>query len=86
MRFFYRNKSGLPLLRNKRLGNAGRKGLDFVKYVEALREIAIKNRTTIRSLAAALELPRSTLYLHDDEDVPTRKVQHSCYAPPAAVQ
>ena len=51
-------------MRNKRLGNSGRKGLDFVKYVEALREIPIKNRTTIRSLAAALELPKSTLHLN----------------------
>lgn len=54
----------IPLLRNKRLGNAGRKSLDFVKYGEALREIPIKNHTSIRSLAAALELPRSTLHLN----------------------
>ena len=52
-----------PLLRNKRLGKSGRKGLDFVKYVEALRDISIKNRTTNRSLAAALDLPKSTLHL-----------------------
>ena len=46
-----------PLLRNKRLGNAGRKGLDFVKYVEALREIPIKNRTTIRSISSSTLRP-----------------------------
>ena len=53
-----------PLLRNKRLGNSGRKGIDVVKYGEALREIPIKNRTTIRSLAAALGIPHSTLHLN----------------------
>ena len=53
-----------PLLRNKRKGISGRKGLDFVKYAEALRDIPIKNRTTIRSLAAALDLPKSTLHLN----------------------
>ena len=49
-----------PQLCNKRLGKAGRKGIDAATYSEALREISIKNRTTIRSLSAALDLPRTT--------------------------
>lgn len=49
-------------MRNKRFGNAGRKGIDAAKCIEALLEIPIKNRTTIRSLASALDVSRTTLH------------------------
>eukprot|EP00903_Cladosiphon_okamuranus_P013516 g12588.t1 len=43
-------------------GNSGQKGLDIAALKEVLQEIQLKNRTTIRSIAAALDIPKSTLF------------------------
>eukprot|EP00903_Cladosiphon_okamuranus_P013263 g12367.t1 len=51
-----------PDLHNKRKGNSGQKGLDIAALKEALQEIQLKNRTTIRSIAAASDIPKSTLF------------------------
>ncbi|CAB1117614.1 unnamed protein product [Ectocarpus sp. CCAP 1310/34] len=51
-----------PDLHNKRKGNSGQKGLDIATLKEALQDIHLKNRTTIRSIAAALGIPKSTLF------------------------
>ncbi|CAN0455456.1 unnamed protein product, partial [Pylaiella littoralis] len=49
-------------LHNKRKGNSGQKGIDIAALKVVLQEIPLKNRTTIRSIAAALEIPTSTLF------------------------
>ena len=49
-------------LHNKRKGNSGQKGLDLAPSLEKLKEIPLKNRTTQRSIAAALDIPQSTLF------------------------
>ncbi|CAN0260747.1 unnamed protein product, partial [Pylaiella littoralis] len=51
-----------PNLDNKRKQKSGRKGIDLVSIQAALAGIPIKNRTTIRGVAAALGIPRSTLF------------------------
>ncbi|CAM9233971.1 unnamed protein product [Pylaiella littoralis] len=50
-----------PNLDNKRKQKSGRKGIDLVSIQAALAGIPIKNRTTIRGVAA-LGIPRSTLF------------------------
>ena len=42
--------------------NSGRKGIDLVAVRSALKEIPIKSRTTIRGVAAALGVPKMTLF------------------------
>ena len=53
-----------PDLHNRRKGNSGQKeGVDITAaLVELLKEIPLKNHTTVRSIAAALNVPRSTLF------------------------
>ena len=51
-----------PDLHNKRKGNSGQKGLDIAALKEVLQEIPLKNHTTIRSIAAALDIPTTTLF------------------------
>ena len=51
-----------PNLDNRRKVNSGRKGIDLTAVPAALKEIPIKSRTTIRGVAAALGLPRMTLF------------------------
>ena len=52
-----------PDLHNRQKGNIGQKeGVDITALVELLKEIPLKNRTTVRSIAAALNVPRSTLF------------------------
>ncbi|CAN0382926.1 unnamed protein product [Pylaiella littoralis] len=50
-----------PDLSNKRKGNSGRTGINIPVLVEKLAEIPLKNRTTQRSIAAALGIPKTTL-------------------------
>ena len=50
-----------PDLHNKRKGNSGQKGIDVTALRAALEEIPLKSRTTHRSIAAALEIPLTTL-------------------------
>ncbi|CAN0083821.1 unnamed protein product, partial [Pylaiella littoralis] len=50
-----------PDLSNKRKGNSGRTGINIPVLVEKLAEIPLKNRTTQRSVAAALGIPKTTL-------------------------
>ena len=51
-----------PNLDNRRKVNSGRKGIDLVAVRSALKEIPIKSRTTIRGVAAALGVPKMTLF------------------------
>ncbi|CAN0029583.1 unnamed protein product [Pylaiella littoralis] len=51
-----------PDLHNKRRGKSGQKGVNLDSLRELLKGIPIKNRTTIRGVAAALGIPRSTLH------------------------
>lgn len=51
-----------PDLSSRRKGNSGHKGIDLEHFREALAQIPMKNRTSQRSLAAALGMPRSTLF------------------------
>lgn len=48
-------------VRNGRFGRSGRRGTDLEKVREALKDIPMKNRTTLRSLAYELGLPKTTL-------------------------
>lgn len=50
-----------PDLHNKRRGNSGRKGHNIDALRQTLKDIPIKNRTTLRGLAAALGIPKTTL-------------------------
>ena len=43
-------------------GNSGRKRIDLEELRERLRDIPLNDRTTVRRLAAALDIPRSTLH------------------------
>ncbi|CAM9704364.1 unnamed protein product [Pylaiella littoralis] len=49
-------------LHSKRKGNCGRIGVDITALVEALQQVPLNNRTTIRSVAAALNITKSTLW------------------------
>ncbi|CAM9980554.1 unnamed protein product [Laminaria digitata] len=51
-----------PDLSSRRKGNSGHKGIDLEHFREALAQIPMKNRTSQRALAAALGMPRSTLF------------------------
>lgn len=51
-----------PDLPKKRKGNSGQKGIDLAPLLEALRETPLKNRTTQRSVTAALAIPQPTLF------------------------
>ena len=50
-----------PDLHYTRRGNCGKKGVNLDFPREALKDIPIKNRTTQRSVAAALGMPKTTL-------------------------
>ncbi|CAM9488852.1 unnamed protein product, partial [Ectocarpus sp. 6 AP-2014] len=52
-----------PDLHNKRKGNSGQKGVDVAALKEKLEEMPLKNRTTIRAIAAALDIPTTTLHV-----------------------
>lgn len=56
-----------PDLSSRRKGNSGHKGIDLEHFREALAQIPMKNRTSQRSLAAALGMPRSTLFNNLDK-------------------
>eukprot|EP00903_Cladosiphon_okamuranus_P014913 g13809.t1 len=45
-----------------RKGNSGRKGIDIENLQARLRDIPLNDRTTQRRLAAALDIPQSTLH------------------------
>ena len=47
---------------NKRRGKSGRRGLHLEPLLEALKKIPLKNRTSLSSIAAALDIPPSTLF------------------------
>ena len=48
---------------SRRKGNSGRKRIDLEELREGLRDIPLNDRTTtVRRLAAALDIPRSTLH------------------------
>ncbi|CAM9100244.1 unnamed protein product [Laminaria digitata] len=49
-----------PNLRSKRVGNCGRKRVNLESLTAAIPEIPLKDRTTQRTFAAALGIPRTT--------------------------
>ncbi|CAN0514412.1 unnamed protein product, partial [Ectocarpus sp. 12 AP-2014] len=51
-----------PDLHNHRKNNSGQKGVDLAALIEKLKDVPLKNRTTIRGVAAALDIPKSTLF------------------------
>ncbi|CAN0383563.1 unnamed protein product, partial [Pylaiella littoralis] len=63
-RYDTQHKAGVssPQLANRRNGNSGRKGIPIEELRERLRDIPLNNRTTQRRLAAALEIPLTTLH------------------------
>ena len=50
-----------PDLRNKRRGKSGRKGIDVEALRERLKKTPVDGKTTLRVLADALGIPKSTL-------------------------
>ncbi|CAB1119370.1 unnamed protein product [Ectocarpus sp. CCAP 1310/34] len=63
-RYDTQHKAGVssPQLANRRNGNSGRKGVPIEELRERLRDIPLNDRTTQRRLAAALEIPLTTLH------------------------
>ena len=47
---------------SRRKGNSGRKRIDLEELRERLRDIPLNDKTTVRRLAAALDILRSTLH------------------------
>ena len=53
---------GAPHQTFRRKGNSGRKCIELEELRERLQDMPLNHRTTVRRLAAALDIPRSTLH------------------------
>eukprot|EP00903_Cladosiphon_okamuranus_P008822 g8449.t1 len=56
-----------PGAQSRRAGRAGRKPMDLTPFIEALRNIPLKLRTTQRSIAAAIGMKLSTFHNHMED-------------------
>ncbi|CAN0254338.1 unnamed protein product, partial [Ectocarpus sp. 13 AM-2016] len=45
-----------PDLHNRRKGNSGQKGVDVASLAERLKAVPLENRSTVRLIAAALDI------------------------------